>query len=190
MTHRKGPRPGGRSARVQKAVHTAVRALEAEIGRENLTVPAIAERADVTPSTIYRRWGDLPQLLSDVALENMVPETAPADTGSFRSDIEAWLAQYHDEMSSGLGRMMLRDLLACSDEVNASQCAFLLREQFEVMRKRAIARGEKTVESDMLIDRVVAPLIFRVLYSAQIPDFASLQQGLKRLLEEATLAPA
>ena len=190
MTHRKGPRPGGRSARVQKAVHAAVRALEAEIGRENLTVPAIAERAEITPSTIYRRWGDLSQLLSDVALENMVPESAPTDTGSFQGDVEAWLAQYHDEMCSGLGRTILRDLLASSDDVNAVRCAFLLREQFEVLRARALARGEKTVESDMLIDHVVAPLIFRVLYSTQTPDFAYLQGLLSRVLEEAAHNPA
>lgn len=38
-------------------------------GREGLTVPAIAERAGVTPSTIYRRWGNLRELLSDVAVQ-------------------------------------------------------------------------------------------------------------------------
>src|SRR5450830_2127123 len=36
------PRPGGRSARVQAAVHQAARELIAEAGRDALTVPAIA----------------------------------------------------------------------------------------------------------------------------------------------------
>ena len=48
-------RPDGRSARVQAAVHQAASELLALHGRESLTVPAVAARARVTPSTIYRR---------------------------------------------------------------------------------------------------------------------------------------
>src|ERR1700758_2252983 len=70
---RSSPRPGGRSARVQKAVHRAVRELQADGGKGELTVPAVAARAGVTPSTIYRRWGTLSRLLSDVALERLRP---------------------------------------------------------------------------------------------------------------------
>ena len=100
MTDKSGPRPGGRSARVQAAVHQAVRELQREQGRDGLTVPAAAARAGVTPSTIYRRWGDLSQLLADVAVEQLQPEQAPPDTGSFYGDLLAWLEQYFDEMSS------------------------------------------------------------------------------------------
>ena len=99
------------SARVQAAVHQAVRELQREQGRDGLTVPAAAARAGVTPSTIYRRWGDLSQLLADVAVEQLQPEQAPPDTGSFYGDLLAWLEQYFDEMSSVPGRAMLRDVL-------------------------------------------------------------------------------
>ncbi|MEG2632003.1 MAG: ATP-binding protein, partial [Comamonas sp.] len=59
--------PGGRSARVQESVHSAVRELLEAHERSSVTVPMIAARAGVTPSTIYRRWGDLSALLADVA---------------------------------------------------------------------------------------------------------------------------
>ncbi|MGO1887717.1 MAG: TetR/AcrR family transcriptional regulator, partial [Halomonas sp.] len=111
MTNKPTPRPGGRSARIQAAVHQAVRDLQQEQGRAGLTVPAIATRAEVTPSTIYRRWGDLTQLLADVAVEQLQPEQPPADTGSLRSDLLAWLVEYFEEMSSAPGRAMLRDVL-------------------------------------------------------------------------------
>src|ERR1700731_5243443 len=88
---RASPRPGGRSAGVQKAGHRAVRELHADGGEGELTVPAVAARAGVTPSTIYRRWGTLSQLLSDVALEKLRPETAPVDTGSLKGDLTLWL---------------------------------------------------------------------------------------------------
>ena len=52
-------RPGGRSARVQATVHQAVQLLLARMPREALTFPLIAAEAGVTPSTLYRRWGDL-----------------------------------------------------------------------------------------------------------------------------------
>ena len=55
MNPRTTPRPGGRSARVQAAVHQATRELIEQHGRAALTVPLIAARAGVTPSTIYRR---------------------------------------------------------------------------------------------------------------------------------------
>ena len=62
MAIKEGLRPGGRSARVQESIHSAVRALLQEQERSTVTVPQIAARAGVTPSTIYRRWGDLSQL--------------------------------------------------------------------------------------------------------------------------------
>src|ERR1700716_2212401 len=102
--HRSSPRPGGRSARVQKAVHRAVRELQADGGEGELTVPAVAARAGVTPSTIYRRWGTLSQLLSDVALEKLRPETAPVDTGSLKGDLTLWLESDCEEMASRPGR--------------------------------------------------------------------------------------
>src|SRR5471032_3224703 len=103
-------RPGGRSARVQESIHSAVRALLEEQDRASVTVPQIAARAGVTPSTIYRRWGDLSVLLADVALVRMRPDSEPADTGSLRGDIRAWAEQYLDEMSSEPGRNILRDV--------------------------------------------------------------------------------
>jgi len=114
-------RPGGRSARVQAAVHAAVRDLSAEVGRDALTVPLVAQRAGVTPSTIYRRWGDLRELLSDVAVERLRPEGTPEDHGSLRRDLTAWAEQFLDEMGSPTGRSYIRDaLLGDPDGGNAA----------------------------------------------------------------------
>ena len=51
MAIKEGIRTGGRSARVQQSVHNAVRALLQEHDRACLTVPMVAARAGVTPST-------------------------------------------------------------------------------------------------------------------------------------------
>ena len=80
-------RVGGRSARIQSAVHEAVQRLAATTSRDELTVPQIAAAAGVTPSTIYRRWGDLSALFADVAVQRLRPIADPEDTGTMTSDL-------------------------------------------------------------------------------------------------------
>ncbi|MFF4961482.1 TetR/AcrR family transcriptional regulator [Streptomyces sp. NPDC001222] len=165
MTPRPSARPGGRSARVQQAVHQAVRDLEAEGGREALTVPLIAARAGVTPSTIYRRWGDVRELLSDVAVERLRPEAPPADHGSLRADLEAWVEQFTEEMSSPIGRTYIRDaLLGDPEHGNAARCSDYAAEQLKVIGVRAAGRGEAVPEVEAMLDAIVAPLIYRILF--------------------------
>ncbi|WP_431989764.1 TetR/AcrR family transcriptional regulator [Streptomyces albogriseolus] len=165
MSTRQRVRPGGRSARVQASVHTAVRELLEEGGREALTVPLVAQRAGVTPSTVYRRWGTLQELLSDVAVERLRPDTAPEDHGDLRSDLTAWAEQFLDEMTSASGRAYIRDaLLGDPDGDNAGQCSAYAAEQINVILARAADRGEHGLDAETVMDRVVAPMMYRILF--------------------------
>ncbi len=160
-------RPGGRSARVQEAVHAATRELLDLHGRDALTVPLIAARAGVTPSTIYRRWGDLVDLLADVSVQRLRPDGEPADTGTLRSDLRTWAEQFHEEMSSEVGVGMLRDVLSTGqygDGAGACQCAAFTASQIALMLERARARGEPAPTVDAVMDGFVAPLIYRLLF--------------------------
>ena len=165
------PRPGGRSARVQAAVHQATTDLLAQHGRAALTVPLIAARAGVTPSTIYRRWGELADLLADVAVERMRPDGDPVDTGSVGGDLLAWVEQYRDEMSSEVGLGMMLDVLAAQGgrpvegrSLVPCQCAAFTAAQIETIVARGIARGEPVPEVDTVMDTVVSPIIYRALF--------------------------
>ncbi|WP_439678651.1 TetR/AcrR family transcriptional regulator [Embleya sp. MST-111070] len=165
MSRRQMVRPGGRSARVQAAVHSAVRELLSEVGRDALTVPLVAQRADVTPSTIYRRWGDLQELLSDVAVERLRPDGEPEDHGDLRADLTAWAEQFLDEMTSASGRAYIRDaLLGDPDGSNAGQCSAYAAEQIDAILVRAADRGENTPDAETAMDRVVAPMMYRILF--------------------------
>jgi AcrR family transcriptional regulator len=157
-------RVGGRSARIQAAVHQAVKALSAELGRAALTIPIIAAHAGVTPSTIYRRWGDLPDLLADVAVERLRPIADPADCGSMKADLRSWAEQFMEEMSSDVGRAMLRDIYGSGqDGKSACQCCGYTEDHLRLISERAKARGEPSFDIDEVIDHLVAPIIYRIL---------------------------
>ena len=116
-------RQGGRSARSRRRFTGRRRRCISEVGRGEINVPMIAERAGVTPSTVYRRWGDLTQLLADVAAERLRPVADPDDTGSLAGDLRAFVLQYAEEMGSPVGRALMRDVLAETDfEVAAVRC--------------------------------------------------------------------
>ena len=157
-------RIGGRSARIQSAVHEAVKRLSAATPREDLAVPQIAAEAGVTPSTIYRRWGDLGSLLADVAVARLRPIADPEDTGAMASDLQVFIEQYMEEMSSPLGRALIRDVLSPSGERYPCKCAGFTRDHLITIAERAMARGETPFDVDDVIDHVVAPIVYRILF--------------------------
>ena len=165
MAVRELVRSGGRSARIQMAVHDAVRTLSAGTERADLTVPQIAAEAGVTPSTIYRRWGDLQGLLADVAVERLRPIAEPDDTGSTRRDVELYVEQYFEEMSTEVGKALLRDVLtSTSDPCNSLQCWRYTYDQLGKIAARAAKRGEAPFDLNEVVDKVVAPVVYHILF--------------------------
>lgn len=179
MAIREPIRTGGRSARVQQSVHQAVRTLLASQPRESITVPLIAQRAGVTPSTIYRRWGDLPSLLADVSLERLRPDAPPTDTGTLAGDLLAWVEQYVDELSSAPGKAMIRDFI---NSGHACQCSGILRGQLQQIAERAALRGEPAPATDHLVDQLAAPVVYRVMFSETLPDLQQLTRWVAQAL--------
>lgn len=158
------PRPHGRAARVQQAVHDAVRTLQHDGDRQDITVPKIAALAGVAPSTIYRRWGDLNQLFADVAVARLRPQ-GPPDTGSIRGDLTAWGEQYIEEAASPTGREFLRDMVSGGpDRQSALRGGAYARERVEVMLERGRRRGEPVPELEDVLDLVLAPIVYRILF--------------------------
>jgi AcrR family transcriptional regulator len=159
-------RQGGRSARIQEAVYEATQTLLSEVGRSEVNVPMIAERAGVTPSTVYRRWGDLTQLLADTAAERLRPVADPDDTGSLTGDLNAFVQQYAEEMSSQVGRALLRDVLAETDsEVAAARCCAYTTRHLNTLNARAHKRGETGFSVDEALDVLIAPIVYRILFA-------------------------
>jgi AcrR family transcriptional regulator len=178
-------RNGGRSARIQSAVHQAVKKLAVQTDpnkncRDELTVQQIAAEAGVTPSTIYRRWGDLPSLLADVAVERLRPIADPEDTGAVASDLRLFIEQFMEEMSSEVGRALIRDVFAAG-ETPADQCAHFTHCHLTTIAERATARGETAFDVNEVVDHVVAPIIYHILFGTKQPSLDYCHSLLSRL---------
>ncbi|MFW2172680.1 TetR/AcrR family transcriptional regulator C-terminal ligand-binding domain-containing protein [Acinetobacter guillouiae] len=180
-----GLRPGGRSARIQAAVHNAVQTLQHNVAVADLTIPMIAEYAGVTPSTIYRRWGDLSQLLADVAFNILHPDSVPADLGSFKQDLYAWIEQYFEEYASPVGRTILSDIVAENDSPTSGKCYDFLIQQLDIIQQRAQQRNETSIDNQLIIEIVIAPMLHRILFTEQESSLDYIHHLLARLFNFA-----
>ncbi|MEU6113015.1 TetR/AcrR family transcriptional regulator [Streptomyces sp. NPDC047117] len=166
----KDSRPGGRSARVRAAVHRATVDLVQEIGADKVTLPAVARRAGVNPSSVYRRWGTTAALLADVAAQR-ADEATPELLGDLRADLERAAVWTLTDLSRPGGVAFFRAEVAPDvDDRRAglSECLQRVSTRFQAALDAAARRGEDTPGLDRVLDRVVAPLYFRVVFS--IPE--------------------
>ena len=165
-------REGGRSALVAAAVRAAVAELVAEQGAAQVTVPAIAERANVSPSSIYRRWGDLSNLMAEVARKRLDPDRPLPDTGDIRADLLGWATELVEHLGRAENAAMLRAGAALAGD-GETDCLRNRRAEAArlVARDRAVDTvGVPTVQQ--VIDAVVAPIVFRVIFDPASIDGA------------------
>lgn len=161
-------RPGGRSARVQDAVYSAVGKLMATQRPDLITVPMVADLAEVNPTSVYRRWGDIDKLLEEVAVAAFTreDETLP-DTGSLEGDLREWARVITDDIVRPRRTRYLRAMVNARDGVllDACPCWTARREQLGEMISRARARGETTPSVEQVLDHVIAPLYHHVVFA-------------------------
>jgi AcrR family transcriptional regulator len=157
-------RPGGRSARVRDAVHEAVVELLAA-GEIDATIPKIAERAGVNPTSIYRRWGSRDHLLLDAAVTRLRTTSPIPDTGSLRGDLLGWAEGVERAMRDRRGQIMLRALVATmAPDQEPVEYLRARGDDLQDALDRAAARGERVPTVDEVLDFVLAPLYLRVLF--------------------------
>lgn len=82
-------RPGGRTARVRRAVLDATGDALAEAGLAALDLAAIARRAGVGKTTVYRRWGSATALVADLLVDMAATSLPRSRTGSLHDDLQA-----------------------------------------------------------------------------------------------------
>jgi AcrR family transcriptional regulator len=169
-------RPGGRSARVRAAVHRAVEELLAEGPAEPLTIPLVAARAGVHPTTVYRRWGSLAELTADVASSRFSGDIVVPDTGSLRGDLERWVADVATDLEDPDVLAVVRAAVGAGGTGGGSMCVTDRHTQLAAMLERERARdsGAEVPTVERAADALLGPLYYRAIFTDRPapPDWA------------------
>jgi AcrR family transcriptional regulator len=178
------PRPGTeralgrpRDERAHAAILDAAIDLTREVGYDALAIDAIAARAGVGKTTIYRRWAGKEELMAD-AVERIVRMLPTPDTGSLERDLlvlmRSTMAMYRDPATppllSGLIAAMVRSPIIAR-KVRAGFIG-VRREAMRNVLRRAVARGElaRSIDEDLILDMLAGPMLWRCLMNGRPID--------------------
>ncbi|WP_199443615.1 TetR/AcrR family transcriptional regulator [Umezawaea beigongshangensis] len=155
---------------ITSAITEAVLDELAEHGYGRLSMEAVAKRAGVGKSALYRRWPSKQDMVIAVLSEFSVPLAEVPDTGSLRGDLLATLHAVHGWLTHPRFSKILPDLSAEAgrNEVLAAAVERAIgeprRTQGAATLRRAVERGElpADLDLDLALDLVAAPVYWRV----------------------------
>ncbi|MFB7613589.1 TetR/AcrR family transcriptional regulator [Kitasatospora sp. NPDC056181] len=172
---------------VRAAVHQAVVDLLADPQGAEPTIPAIAQRAGVNHTSIYRRWGSREALLADVVTTRLEATSPLADTGTLRGDLLAWVRAGVDSIRTPEGRLLIRAValsMPGSTDAQAERAQHFRRRlrSIESICERATARGEEAPTLEQVLDHLLAPLYVRAIFGIEPPATGYPEMLVDRLL--------
>lgn len=187
----RGVRTGGRSARVREAILAATLDELLESGYAGLRVEAVASRAGVNKTTLYRRWPTLEDLLVD-ALTAWSHDIPVPDTGSIETDLLAIGRELAGLLNGGVGRQVAALVLTAG--LRSADLREATRRYFDhqAMRaiptiNRAVDRGELPpgLDAHAVLASFRAPLFYRMVTTGDTIDDALIAQTVRVTLAAA-----
>jgi AcrR family transcriptional regulator len=173
-----------RSEEAHRAILAAVVELLPVQGVKGLTIEAVAARAGVGKTTIYRRWKTKNELIVE-AIEQLRPPGSPPDTGSVAGDMNAMVMLQRERLeASQLPRIVPRVLAEAMEdpELHAeiiARAVLPIRGMLTEIVERGVERGELREDLDVeaFVDVLHAVPVYKLLMSggalesiAAIPD--------------------
>jgi AcrR family transcriptional regulator len=155
-----------RSAAADDAILAAARSLLETGGYEAVTMEAVAARAGVGKTTVYRRYGNRAELVADAVMGVLAAVVPVVDRGSLRADLAVVLAGLTGPASPRTADVMLR---LATESLGDERTRTILNDRLLTHRRtvvaaildRARARGELTrpVDPETVIDLVGGALL-------------------------------
>jgi AcrR family transcriptional regulator len=187
-----GVRTGGRSARVREAILAAAFNELIDSGYAALSVEAVASRAGVNKTTVYRRWPTLDDLLVDALTAWSLEALPDPDTGSIETDLLALGRELAEVLNGGVGRQVAALVLTAG--LRSAQLREATRRYFDQQALRAtptvtaaIERGElpANTDADALLTTFRAPLFYRMVTTGDPIDEDLITQAARVTLAAA-----
>ena len=173
-------RPGGRTARVREAVLRAAGDALAEHGLAQLDLADVARRAGVGKTTVYRRWGTVTGLVTDVLAEMAEQSLPRTETGSLLGDLTANARLVQRTLADPRQGALFQAVISAATCDPATAAAL---HHFYAVRvaewapcvRQAVERGELPAGTDAeeVIRAVSAPLYYRLLTTDRPLDEAA-----------------
>ena len=166
-------KPPGRPRSVQshQAMLQATLELLAEVGFDGMSIDAIANRAGVGKTTIYRRYSSKEELVAD-AIESMREEIMIPDTGNLQNDIDELIQNAAQITLSPLGRQTVAMIISSAS--SNSQFAQIYwkkylqprRKSFAIVLERAKARNEiqPEIDPDLVFDMMSGVMLYTLIF--------------------------
>jgi AcrR family transcriptional regulator len=168
--HQKPPgRP--RSAKSHQAILQATLALLAEVGFEAMSIEAIAYRARVGKTTIYRRYTSKSELVAD-AIESIRTEVAIPDTGQLATDLAALIQNAAQITLNPLGKQAVAMIIgsAASNpefaQIYWTKYLQPRRQGFALVIQRAQVRKEvkEDLNPDLFFDAMSSMMLYGLIF--------------------------
>ena len=145
--------------------------LLAEVGFEAMSIEAIATRAGVGKTTIYRRYSSKDELVAD-AIESMREEVLVPDTGNLWTDIDALIENAAQITLTPLGRQTVAMIISsASSNAGFAQIYWEKylqprRQTFAIVIERAKARNEvqKDLDPDLVFDIMSGIMLYALIF--------------------------
>jgi AcrR family transcriptional regulator len=154
---------------------------------------AVARRAGVDPTTVYRRWPTRSRLVADALLDYAAQAVPVPDTGSLEGDLTAFLEAVVAIVGDPHSLRVIQSLVAVSADAEPD-----LKQTMgefwsarlagaEAMVTRAVRRGELRPSTDAhaVVETLVAPVYFRGLLSGAPLDPEFVRRGVRNALAVA-----
>lgn len=172
MNHASKKPPGRpRSVQSHQAMLQATLGLLAEVGFDAMSIEAIAARAGVGKTTIYRRYSSKEELVAD-AIESMREEVLIPDTGNLWSDIDALIENAAQITLSPLGRQTVAMIISSASSNSGFAQIYWTkylqprRQGFAVVIERAKARNEVQADLDpgLVFDTISGIMLYALIF--------------------------
>ena len=179
-----------RSAASHQAMLKAALELLSEIGFEAMSIEAIAARARVGKTTIYRRYRSKDELVAD-AIESMREEVLIPDTGTLWGDIDALIENAAQITLTPLGRQAVAMIISSASsnpgfaQIYWEKYLQPRRQAFDIVIERAKERNEipTDLDSGLVFDTMSGIMLYTLIFPPTESWTAYIRRALSLLLK-------
>jgi AcrR family transcriptional regulator len=193
-THKKQPgRP--RSVQSHQAMLRSTLELLAEVGYDAVSIEAIAARAGVGKSTIYRRYTCKEDLIAD-AIENIREDVTIPDTNNLWGDIDALIQSAAQITLNPVGRQTVAMIVSSASshpefaQIYWTKYLQPRRQAFSVVLERAKARNEIPADLDpgLIFDIMSSIMLYSLIFQPTTESWETyVRRALGLLLKENSI---